>query len=344
MPASCANAFAPHDRLVRLGPDSGHVREHLARRAEPLRDDARVEAVVVARQHAQCHHDLLERRVASALADPIHGALDLARAVLDPGERVGDREPEVVVAVHREHDLVDALHVRRHGLEHVLDVGGVCVAHGVGEVDRLRPGIDRDLHGLAQEVELRAGRVLAAELDVLDLPARARDRVVDAAECLVPVDLELALEVQVRGGEEGVDARVRRVLERLGRPVHVGAGRTRQARDDRPLDRLGDLDHALELLRRADGEAGLDDVHAEGVELLGDAYLLRSRHRRTRGLLAVPQGGVEHQDLLHAPCLRGGETKGPSPSRRGPLASVAFRPVSWSGSSRARSGPLRPAR
>ena len=49
--------------------------------------------------------DLLERRVARALADAVHGALDLLRAGLDCGERVRDREPEVVVAVGRERHL-----------------------------------------------------------------------------------------------------------------------------------------------------------------------------------------------------------------------------------------------
>ena len=55
----------------------------------------------------QRHHDLLERRVARALADAVHGALDLLGAGLDPGERVRDREAEVVVAVHGERHAAD---------------------------------------------------------------------------------------------------------------------------------------------------------------------------------------------------------------------------------------------
>ena len=46
--------------------------------------------------------ELLQRRVARALADPVHRALDLARAGLDGGERAGDGEPEIVVAMDGE--------------------------------------------------------------------------------------------------------------------------------------------------------------------------------------------------------------------------------------------------
>ena len=58
----------------------------------------------------QQHHDLLERGVAGALADPVDRALDLARAGQQPGERVGDRQPQVVVAVDRQHDVAQAGH------------------------------------------------------------------------------------------------------------------------------------------------------------------------------------------------------------------------------------------
>ena len=56
--------------------------------------------------HVQRHHDLFERRVAGTLADAVDRALDLARAGLDRGQRVGDRQPEIVVAVRRQDDAV----------------------------------------------------------------------------------------------------------------------------------------------------------------------------------------------------------------------------------------------
>ena len=59
----------------------------------------------------QRHHHFLERAVAGALADAVDGALDLARPGHDRGQAVGDRHPEIVMAVHREADALDAAHV-----------------------------------------------------------------------------------------------------------------------------------------------------------------------------------------------------------------------------------------
>ena len=65
----------------------------------------RVDAGVVG-QHVAArpdrHHDLFERGIAGPLADAVDGALDLPRAGRDAGQRVGDRQAEVVVAVDGE--------------------------------------------------------------------------------------------------------------------------------------------------------------------------------------------------------------------------------------------------
>ena len=63
-----------------------------------------------------------------------------------------------------------------------------------------------------------------------------------------------------------------------------------------PLTSLGDRLHRLEVARAGDREAGLDHVHAEPRQLLGDLQLLRLVQADARGLLAVPQGGVEEDD------------------------------------------------
>ena len=81
----------------------------------------------VGRARVQQHHDLLERRVARALADAVDRALDLARAGLHAGERVGDRQPEVVVAVDREHDVAQAGHAaRRAGVRNAAYSSGIA--------------------------------------------------------------------------------------------------------------------------------------------------------------------------------------------------------------------------
>ena len=65
---------------------------------------------------------------------------------------------------------------------------------------------------------------------------------------------------------------------------------------DLPRDRL----HGLEVAGRGDREAGLDHVHAEPRELVGDLELLLLVQRDARRLLAVAQGRVEDQDPVRA--------------------------------------------
>ena len=54
--------------------------------------------------------------------------------------------------------------------------------------------------------------------------------------------------------------------------------------------------HGLEVARRGDREAGLDDVDAEARELVGDLELLGRVQRDAGRLLAVAQRGVEDDD------------------------------------------------
>ncbi len=45
-----------------------------------------------------------------------------------------------------------------------------------------------------------------------------------------------------------------------------------------------------------DGESGLEDVDAEGGDLVGQAQLFAAVHGAAGGLLAVAEGGVEEVD------------------------------------------------
>ena len=62
-----------------------------------------------------------------------------------------------------------------------------------------------------------------------------------------------------------------------------------------PCDLAGDRLNGLEVARRGDREAGLDDVDAEPRELVRDLELLGRVQRDARRLLAVAQRRVEDQ-------------------------------------------------
>src|SRR5438128_2693251 len=96
------------DRLVRLDVHARDVGEQPGGLEDLLGPDARLDPEEVL-PRPERHHDLLERRVARALADPVDGALHLPGPVHERGQRVRHRLTEVVVAVDGEHDLVEPL-------------------------------------------------------------------------------------------------------------------------------------------------------------------------------------------------------------------------------------------
>ena len=98
-PRLVGERVAADDRLVRLDREAGQVAHEPRRRGDLLGLDAAGELRELRRARPEGHDDLLERRVAGALAEAVDRDLDLAGAGLDGGERVRGREPEVVVAV-----------------------------------------------------------------------------------------------------------------------------------------------------------------------------------------------------------------------------------------------------
>ena len=123
-------------------------------------------------------------------------------------------------------------------------------------------------------------------LGVVDRPARR-------VEDFLAAHHQLALEVQVGGGDEDVNARVLGLLDALDRLLDVGLARPRQAEDDGLGHRLRDAGHRIEVTRRRHGEARLDDVDVELLQLARDEHLLLDVHRRAGRLLAVAQRRVE---------------------------------------------------
>ena len=157
MPASWAKAFWPTIALFRctIMPVMLATRRLVGTRR--LRLHAGVGVVEVAAR-AQGHDDLFERAVAGPLAQPVDRALDLSGAGLDGGEAVGHGHPQVVVAVDADHGAVDVRHALAEGLDDAVHVAGRGVADGVGDVDRRRPGGNRRLDHLAEEIGLGAAR------------------------------------------------------------------------------------------------------------------------------------------------------------------------------------------
>ena len=78
-------------------------------------------------------------------------------------------------------------------------------------------------------------------------------------------------------------------LQGLPGALDVGGAGARQAGDDGSPDRRGDRLHRLKVAIGGDGEAGLDHVHTQAVELVSQPQLLLHVHAATWRLLAVAQ-------------------------------------------------------
>ena len=248
------------------------------------------------------HRDLLQRAVAGSLADPVDRALDLARTRQQPGIGVGHGHAQVVVAVDRGLDLTQ----RRDQLVEAAEVAGVLLRRGiadrVGDVDYRRALFDRDRADLGGEIDVGPGRVHRRELDVLAVGLGQRHRRPRLSLDVVAGALQLVLDVDVGGGDEGMDAGPARVADRSPGGVDVGLVSAGEAADHRALDPAGDLLNRLEVPGRGDREAGLDHVDPKAAELLCDLDLLGGVEGDSRRLLAVPQGGVEDVDAVGVRC------------------------------------------
>ncbi len=229
----------------------------------------------------------------------IDRAFDLTRAAdLDARQRVGDRQAKIVMAMHRPDRLVRVGNPLAQRADEVSVQLGNRIAHGVGNIQRRGPFVDRSLQHAAEEIDIGAVAVFWAELDVVTQIARKTHGQLRLLEDLIGRHAQLLFHVQRAGGDERVDPRSSRTAERVGCTRNVAVIGARQRTDRRILDRLGDRLHRLEVAIARCREACLDDIHTQPFQLPRDTQLLVPRHRGARRLLAVAQGGVEDDQLV----------------------------------------------
>ncbi len=114
--------------------------------------------------------------------------------------------------------------------------------------------------------------------------------------------------MDVRRGQEGVDAGPRGAGHGLPGPLDVPGKGAAERGDDRLAALAGHGLHGGEVIFGGHGEAGLDDIHAQGLQLACHQQLLVQVHAAAGGLLSIAEGGVEdgdpltaHGGLLHRP-------------------------------------------
>ena len=259
----------------------------------------------------QCRHTHLQREVdddgheiavTDSLAVAVDRALHLGRTRAHRGQRVGDAAAGVIVQVDAdgsaaevvvdlrddaldverqrtaigvaEHETVDAGHDRT--FEHAqreLGIVAVPVEEMLGVEEHAQPGALQERHRLRHHCDtlVERGAQRFGDVVVPCLPHDAhgrRARFDQVAQSRIVVDLAL----HASGRAEGDKGRCGQ--------VQIGA---RAAEE-------------LFVFRVRAGEAALDVVHTEVVELLRDMELVLDRERNTLELAAVAQGRVEDLD------------------------------------------------
>ena len=104
--------------------------------------------------------------------------------------------------------------------------------------------------------------------------------------------------MQVRRGNECMDACTLRRLHRLGDTLYIRTIATSESGDHRTFDLRRDQPHCFGIVTRGDGEPGLEHIHPQGLELPRKLQLFRGVHGKAWGLLTVPQGGIEDNQLV----------------------------------------------
>ncbi len=97
-----------------------------------------------------------------------------------------------------------------------------------------------------------------------------------------------------------MDSRSVRAAHRVPGSVDIPLDCAREARNDRPPHRAGDLLDRIKIARARDREACLNDIDTECIERVGDFELFRLVHAEPGGLLAIAERGVEDADRTNS--------------------------------------------
>src|SRR5690606_6788257 len=146
-------------RLVRLHGVAGDAGNEPGSRHDLRGIDAGLEVENVATRLYR-HDDLLEAGIAGALAEASDRALDLACAVHDSSERVGNRHAEVVVTASGPHHPVGVRYALDQLAQALAPQCGQRVAGGVGHVDRRGAGLDHGIEHAHEKIHVRTYGVL----------------------------------------------------------------------------------------------------------------------------------------------------------------------------------------
>jgi len=184
------------------------------------------------------------------------------------------------------------------GLNQFGHLGGKSISHSIGNINGGGASLDDLFQDLAKKIPGGASGVFRRKLHVLAVGLRQSDSVTRLLDTFAPRDLEFVLKVNVRGGEEYVDAGMDSSGERLPGSLDVIAATASQGSNHRPAYGARDGLHGMEISVGSNRKSGFDYIDTQPVEFLSQANFFSPNHAAARGLLSIAQGGVEYRYLL----------------------------------------------
>ncbi len=188
--------------------------------------------------------------------------------------------------------LDDLAEFRRHG-----------VTDGIGNVHGSRARVDHGLYYLHQKIAIRPGGIFGRKFHIVAERLGQTHALARLFQALFPRDAQFVLEMDIRGGEEYMDARACGPFQSLPGALDIEGAGACQPGNNRPAHGRCNRLYGLKISVGGDRESRFNHVHTQPVELMRHAQLLVNIHAATRGLLTVTQRGVENRDpySFHVP-------------------------------------------
>ena len=249
--------------------------------------------------HMHGHDQLLQGGITGPLPNAVDGAFQLAGAGPHGRQEVGHHQTQIVVTMNGDHRLIHVGHMGVNARNQSGKLFRRGVPHGVGNVDGGGPCGNGGLDHLIEEFRITAGGVFAGEFNVVAERCSIGNHLRHDLQHLTAGFAQLVFEVNVAGGDEGVDALTGSRSNGSGTGFNVPFGGTGEPADHWAVvctHHLGDTLHCRKIPFAGEGETGLDDVHVEPSQLLGNHKLFFQIEAGAWGLLPVAERGVENKN------------------------------------------------
>ena len=173
------------------------------------------------------------------------------------------------------------------------------VADGVGNVDGGGTGGNRRFDHLVEKLGVTPPGVFTGEFNVFNQGAGIAHHLGHDREHVLAALAQFVLEMNVAGGNKGVDPAAGCWSHGIGTGLDIGLRGTGQSTNDRTVfttHLLGNSLNGREVAGTRKRETGLDHIDAQAGQLLSDRQLLLKIETGAWRLFTIPKGGVKNQD------------------------------------------------